>query len=139
MGTNCKLIFGYKGLDDWWNETDCYYRHYDGYDDAIIPLLKKHRANVKKMNENILKSIRHILYYASGLQKEEKALFLYDGRTEKVAELYREFNLGNYERAKEIQEEFMSQLREADSETFPRGYKHLLERASGIPFGDKEI
>lgn len=58
---------------------------------------------------------------------------------EKVAELYKEFNSGNYERAKEIQEEFMSQLREADSETFPRGYKHLLERASGIPFGDKEI
>ena len=42
------------------------------------------------MNENILKSIRHILYYASGLQKEEKALFLYDGRTEQVAELFME-------------------------------------------------
>ena len=58
---------------------------------------------------------------------------------EKVAELYREFNAGNYERAKEIQEEFMSSLREADSETFPVGYKHLLERASGIPCGNKEI
>ena len=40
---------------------------------------------------------------------------------------------------KEIQEEFMSSLREADSETFPVGYKHLLERASGIPCGTKEI
>lgn len=42
------------------------------------------------MNESILKSIRHILYYASGLEKGEKSLFLYDGRTEKIAELFME-------------------------------------------------
>ena len=42
------------------------------------------------MNEHILKSIRHILYYASGLRQGEKALFLYDGRTEKVAGLFME-------------------------------------------------
>ncbi|MBR2905200.1 MAG: hypothetical protein IKC08_04810 [Lentisphaeria bacterium] len=42
------------------------------------------------MNENILKNIRHILYYASGLRKGEKSLFLYDDRTEKIAELFME-------------------------------------------------
>ena len=42
------------------------------------------------MNKNILKSIRHILYYASGFRKGEKSLFLYDAGTEKIAELFME-------------------------------------------------
>lgn len=41
MATNCKLIIGYTDHTNWWNETQAFYRHYDGYTEAIIPLLKK--------------------------------------------------------------------------------------------------
>ena len=50
MGTKCKLIFGYTDHTGWWNETEAYYRHYDGYTEAIIPLLKEHGADVTTMN-----------------------------------------------------------------------------------------
>ena len=50
MATNCKLIFGYTDHTGWWRETDCFYRHYDGYQEAIIPLLKEHKADITTMN-----------------------------------------------------------------------------------------
>ena len=57
---------------------------------------------------------------------------------DKINELYRCVETGNYARAKEIQLELIPKLREADSLTFPRGYKKLMEEVSGIEFKDKE-
>lgn len=51
MATNCKLIIGYKDHTNWWNETEAYYRHYDGYTEAIVPLLKEHKADITTMND----------------------------------------------------------------------------------------
>ncbi|MBR2343974.1 MAG: dihydrodipicolinate synthase family protein [Clostridia bacterium] len=58
---------------------------------------------------------------------------------DRISELYRAIGEGNLARAREIQSSLMPTLREADAPTFPRGYKALLERESGIPFGDKEV
>ena len=33
----------------------------------------------------------------------------------------------------------MPELRIADSESFPKGYKRLMEKVSGIKFADKEV
>lgn len=56
MGTNCKIIIGY--VDHWgnWNSTKAYYRHYDGYDTAIVPLLQEFTSaekgvDIDAMNE----------------------------------------------------------------------------------------
>lgn len=46
---------------------------------------------------------------------------------------------GDYKKAKEIQFSIMPALRKADSETFPKGYKKLMQEVSGIPFADKEV
>lgn len=58
---------------------------------------------------------------------------------EKITGIYSAVESGEYEIAREIQYSMMSELREADSKTFPRGYKELMQRVSGIPFGDKEV
>ena len=52
--------------------------------------------------------------------------------------IYKAVENGDYQKAKEIQFSLMPALREADSETFPKGYKKLMEKVSGIPFGNKE-
>lgn len=57
---------------------------------------------------------------------------------DKISELYRCVENGDYARAKEIQLELIPKLRKADSQTFPRGYKKLMEEVSGIEFKDKE-
>lgn len=56
MSTNCKIIFGYKDHMGNWNVEKEYYRHYDGYSEAVIPLLKKYTSaengvDVPAMNE----------------------------------------------------------------------------------------
>ncbi|MBR5899925.1 MAG: dihydrodipicolinate synthase family protein [Clostridia bacterium] len=56
-----------------------------------------------------------------------------------ISELYSAMDKGDYKRAKEIQDWFMPQLREADSKTFPFGYKELLGKVMGEKIGNKEI
>lgn len=56
-----------------------------------------------------------------------------------ICGIYDAVKNGNYEKAKEIQFAILPALREADQETFPKGYKKLMERVSGIPFGNKEV
>ena len=56
-----------------------------------------------------------------------------------VCGIYDAVKSGNYEKAKEIQFRFMPLLRKADSKSFPKGYKELMQEVSGIKFGDKEI
>ena len=58
---------------------------------------------------------------------------------EKVAKLYELFRTGEYAAAREIQREFMPLLREADSLSFPKGYKRLLARVTGMKFGDRDF
>ena len=41
MATTCKLIFGYTDHMGNWNIEKEFYRHYDGYSEAVIPLLQK--------------------------------------------------------------------------------------------------
>lgn len=50
MGTNCKLVYGYKDHMDTWIPTESYYRHYDSYPEAMLPLLKEHQADLTTMN-----------------------------------------------------------------------------------------
>jgi dihydrodipicolinate synthase/N-acetylneuraminate lyase len=56
-----------------------------------------------------------------------------------VADLYKAVADGDLKKAKEIQFSFMPKLRKADSETFPRGYKHLMAEVVGYNFNDKEV
>ncbi len=56
-----------------------------------------------------------------------------------ICGIYKAVENGDYEKAKEIQFSLMPALREADKETFPKGYKKLMEKVSGIPFGNKEV
>ena len=58
---------------------------------------------------------------------------------EKITGIYKAVRNGEYEIARAIQYGMMPELREADSKTFPRGYKELMQRVSGIPFRDKEV
>ena len=58
---------------------------------------------------------------------------------EEITALYSAVNSGDLEKAKQIQYSMMPRLRDADSETFPRGYKRLMSKAVGYPFGDKEV
>ena len=56
MGTNCKIVIGYTDHIGWWKSTKAYYRHYDGYSEAILPLLKKfttseNGVDIPAMNE----------------------------------------------------------------------------------------
>lgn len=71
MATNCKLVFGYVDHTNEWRTTDVFYRHYDGYMEAIIPLLKEHKADVTTMN-NVAEYDGH---------KWEQLESLYDGVT----------------------------------------------------------
>ena len=56
-----------------------------------------------------------------------------------ICGIYEAVKNGDFIKAEEIQFSLMPALREADSETFPKGYKKLMEKVSGIPFGDKEV
>lgn len=58
---------------------------------------------------------------------------------EEVSQLYKSFNDGDYDRAREIQNSFMPKLRKADSVTFPFGYKRLMTEANDIEMGDKSV
>ncbi|MBQ3221592.1 MAG: dihydrodipicolinate synthase family protein [Clostridia bacterium] len=58
---------------------------------------------------------------------------------DKICAIYDAVEKGDYKRAKEVQFSMMEELREADGETFPKGYKRLMTRVSGIPFADKEV
>ena len=56
---------------------------------------------------------------------------------DKIFNIYKYVGEGNLEMARKEQHSILPCLREADSETFPLGYKKLMEKASGIPFGNK--
>lgn len=56
-----------------------------------------------------------------------------------ITALYEAVAEGDLGRAKEIQYSLMPKLREADSMTFPKGYKKLMAEAVGFTFGDKEV
>ncbi len=56
---------------------------------------------------------------------------------DKIFNIYKYVGEGNLEMARKEQHSILPCLREADSETFPKGYKKLMEKASGIPFGNK--
>lgn len=56
-----------------------------------------------------------------------------------VAELYAAVAAGDLAKAKQIQFSFMPELRIADSETFPKGYKRLMGKVLGADFLDKEV
>ena len=58
---------------------------------------------------------------------------------DQVAALYAAVAKGDLKTAKQIQYSMMPKLREADSQTFPRGYKKLMAEAVGFAFGDKEV
>lgn len=58
---------------------------------------------------------------------------------DQIASLYAAVADGDLKTAKEIQYSMMPKLREADSLTFPRGYKKLMAEAVGFDFGDKEV
>ena len=47
MSTNCKILIGYTDHMDWWHTEKAYYRHYDGYRRAIIPLLQEFTSSEK--------------------------------------------------------------------------------------------
>lgn len=56
-----------------------------------------------------------------------------------ISAVYANMVSGDYESARRIQHSIMADLRRADSLSFPKGYKRLMEEVSGIPFGDKEV
>ncbi|MBQ3046817.1 MAG: dihydrodipicolinate synthase family protein [Clostridia bacterium] len=56
-----------------------------------------------------------------------------------ISELYAAMDRGDYKKAREIQEFFMPLLRQADSKTFPFGYKELLGKVMGVKIGNKEV
>lgn len=58
---------------------------------------------------------------------------------DKICSLYKAVENGDYVKAKEIQFSMMADLRKADGETFPKGYKKLMQEIGGIRFGDKEV
>ena len=53
MSTSCKLIIGYTNNTGYWNVSKEYIRWSDGYDEAIIPILKKYKGNIAEINENM--------------------------------------------------------------------------------------
>ena len=57
---------------------------------------------------------------------------------EKISSIHKLVAEGKYDKAREIQDSIMEDLRIADSETFPKGYKRLMEKVSGLTFGNKE-
>ena len=57
---------------------------------------------------------------------------------EEICGIYAAMAKGDLAAAGAIQSTLMPKLREADSLTFPLGYKLLMEKVSGIPFGEKE-
>ncbi len=58
---------------------------------------------------------------------------------EEISALYSAMDKGDYATAKSIQDKFMPLLREADSKTFPFGYKELLGKVMGVTIGNKEF
>ena len=57
MSTNCKLIFGYTDHTGNWNVEKEYYRHYDGYSEAIIDLLKAFTSTEKGVDVEAINKI----------------------------------------------------------------------------------
>lgn len=47
MGTNCKIVIGYVDYHDDWIVEEEYYSHYDGYPEAIVPIIKKCGMNTE--------------------------------------------------------------------------------------------
>ncbi|MBQ2931564.1 MAG: dihydrodipicolinate synthase family protein [Clostridia bacterium] len=58
---------------------------------------------------------------------------------EKITAIYKSVKVGDIEKARVVQHSIMEDLRTADSQSFPEGYKRLMEEVSRIKFGDKEV
>lgn len=56
-----------------------------------------------------------------------------------ICALYKAIEEGDLKKANAIQYSLMPALRQADSETFPSGYKKLMTEVSGMQFNNKEI
>ena len=57
MNTNCKLIIGYTDHMGYWNTTEEYYRHFDGYTEAILPLLQEYTNTEKGVDITAMNKI----------------------------------------------------------------------------------
>ncbi len=55
-----------------------------------------------------------------------------------VADIYAAVESGDIAAARKLQLAILPTLAKADAETFPKGYKRLMEEVSGMKFGDKE-
>ena len=53
MATKCKLVFGWTTHMNNWEFEKTYIRWYDGYPEAIVPLLKEYKADVEAMNKSV--------------------------------------------------------------------------------------
>lgn len=58
---------------------------------------------------------------------------------DKISNLYKAFNDKDYDKLLKLQNELLPLLRKADSETFPRGYKDLLQEELKLEIKDKEL
>lgn len=58
---------------------------------------------------------------------------------DRISAIYYAVLMGDYESARILQHSIMEDIRTADSKTFPRGYKQLMENVTGIRFGDREV
>ncbi|MBQ8684014.1 MAG: dihydrodipicolinate synthase family protein [Clostridia bacterium] len=56
-----------------------------------------------------------------------------------ISSIYRLVKNGDLEKAREVQHSILDDLRRADSQTFPKGYKRLMEEVSKMKFGDKGV
>ena len=53
MSTKAKICIGYTNFSDEWIIKECYYQHYDGYPENIIPILKENKNNLDEIFEKV--------------------------------------------------------------------------------------
>ena len=58
MATRCRLVYGWTNHMDRWEFQKSFIRWYDGYPEAIIPLLMEHKADIGNMN-NAVDDVSH--------------------------------------------------------------------------------
>lgn len=97
-----------------------------------------HMVDVAKDSEvSVLTGTDDILYPAIFAGVDGSMTALAAVYPDEIARFYRAMSQKDYGKAKEIQDGFMQTLREADSQSFPKGYKKLMEKVSGIKFKNK--
>lgn len=53
MSTKAKICTGYTDHMDEWIFQQCYYQHYDGYPENMIPLLKENKFKLDEIFEKL--------------------------------------------------------------------------------------